>query len=203
MDIPVDQLPPRFVESLGGRRPVSACCLPEKGRYVARLARPDGRTDEVEFDAALGRCLRLDERRRELPGVELELHVRMDVADDAGARVTSIDKVVYDPDAWAADEVLQQVLSRRRFPSEYAAWPRERRVHYWAATLHRFRRAMGESGRGEDDVYTLDLVGDMERIDPRVRALLCDVLTQLGALEQTAPAEAITAFKARTGIDVV
>ncbi|APR79594.1 Hypothetical protein A7982_04941 [Minicystis rosea] len=223
IDISLDQLPPRFVASLGGRNPISACFLPEKGRYVARLARPDGKTEELEFDTALGRCLTLDERRRELPAVDRqahevervtvtstsfldpdtgELHVRMDVDDDAGLRVTSIDKVVHDPDAWAADEVLEQVLARRRFPSEYAAWPRDRKVSHWAATLHRFRRAMGESGRDEDDVYTPDLVRDMESTDPRVRELLRDILTQVGALEQTAPAEAIAAFTTRTGIHV-
>jgi hypothetical protein len=68
--------------------------------------------------------------------------------------------------------------------------------------LHRFRRALGEHGDEEDELYTTELVRDMERLDARVRELLPDILVLVGRLEQTAAPEAIAAFTARTGIEL-
>ena len=90
----------------------------------------------------------------------------------------------------------------RKYADRLAYWVSERDRGQADAINKGLRRANGESGYEEDDVYSLDLIRDMERTDPHVRALLPEILTLVGGLEQTAPEEAIAAFTARTGIPV-
>lgn len=211
-------LPPALVASIDAGKFLYAYSLPERGRYVARHLRSDGRLEELEYDVPLGRCLTLDERRRALPDRERTAlpaqgvtvlathalddatavqHVTLDVLDDHGGAIVRLKKQVYDPTPWDVARVVEAALKVHRFPAEYAAWPKEQKVSYWATTLHRFRRVHGESGRDEDEIYTPDLVRDMERIDPGVRDLLPDILAEVGWLEQTPAAEALAAFTAR------
>jgi hypothetical protein len=195
--------------------------LPERGRYVARHVLSDGRSEEIEYDVALGRCLTVDERRRELPapsqrGIPGELadlvtthfiddetsglSMRFQAIDPSGACLADVVKPAHVRLRWDGEKLVRQALLRQRFPADYAEWPRERRTAHWATVLHRLRRAHAESGRDEDEIYTLDLVRDLERTDARIRKLLPEILTLVGGLEQTRAEEAIAAFSSRTGI---
>ena len=122
--------------------------------------------------------------------------------DDSGQTLVSTVRLVYVKTPWNQDAVLQQALQRRRFPVDYATWSRQQRVGHWAMVLHRWRRAHGESGRNEDEIYTPELVRDLERTEPELRDMLVDILTEVGWLEQTPASEAIAAFTSRTGIAV-
>ena len=81
-----------------------------------------------------------------------------------------------------------------------AAMTRAEKISHWAIVIHRYRRAHGESGRDEDEIYTPELVRDLEVHEPELRDLLPEILAQVGFLEQTPAKEAIAAFVARTGI---
>lgn len=220
-DVKLRDLPGRLVELIQRDRFLFAYSLPEKARFVAQHVRADGRKEELEFDLGLGRTLTPDERARELPGAgretladedvtvvsryfidepTSELRVQFDVLDSAGAKILSITKAVYDPTPWDRVQVIREALRRLRFPSEYARWPRQQKVAHWAVKLHRLRRAHGESGEEEDEIYSPGLIRDMERTDPQVRGLLREILTLVGEMEQTPPDVAIAAFTARTGI---
>ncbi|HTM22191.1 MAG TPA: hypothetical protein VL172_16840 [Kofleriaceae bacterium] len=183
-----------------------------------------GRSHELEFDEALGRFLTVDERRSRMPADRSfevvgdghfsvtqthhidadteELRARLAITDDGGRPVTELTKAVFDPTPWRGEEVAALAIRHHDLPRRYASWPRDDQVRYWAAQLHRFRRVHGESGRDEDELYTPALVRDMEKVDPRVRELLADILALVGRLEQTDPAQAIEAFERRSGISV-
>lgn len=184
-------LPVQLADAIDADKFLFAYSLPERGRYVARHLGPDGRLEEIEFDVGLGRALTLDERRRALPGPQRTtlpqesltvvsshardeqtavLRVAIDVLDAAGATIVRVTKQVNDPTPSDLANVVAEALRNHRFLTEYAAWPRDRKVSYWATTVHRFRRVHGESGRDEDEIYTPDLVRDMEKNDPRARA---------------------------------
>ena len=79
---------------------------------------------------------------------------------------------------------LDGELHRLRFRLEYTSWDAEAKVAYWADALHRLRRANGELGRDEDEIFTPALLQDMERTDPHVRALLPRILQRLAARGQ-------------------
>ena len=218
--VELGELPARLVEAIHRATFLFAYSLPERGRYVARHIRPDGGMEEIEYDAAIGRLLTLEERRRSLreerttlPEQRVtvlsrqfldeetaELKVILDVRDADGAQLVALTKQVYDPTPWDLSAVVNEELNRQRFPDEYAAWPRGEKVAHWAMAIHRFRRAHGESGWDENEIFTRELVRDLERVDPRVRELLTEILALVGHLEQTAPAEMIAAFTSRTGV---
>lgn len=223
IEVRLDDLPAPLIAAIHAPGFRVAYHLPERGRYVARHVRPDGRREEIEYDAALGRCLTVDERRRELPAPSRRdlpgehavlvtslfiddetsgLSFRFEALDATGAPLAEVVKPAHVRLRWDGEDLVRQALRRQRFPAEYTTWPREQRIAHWAALLHRFRRAHGESGRDEDEIYTLDLVRDLERTDPGVRALLPGILAAVGRLEQTPPREACAAFSARTGIQL-
>ncbi len=223
VEVRLDELPEPLRSAINRNRFLFAWSLPERGRTIARHVRADGEREELEFDVALGRVLTPDERRRELPeggqetiaeeGVTVvsrysldartsELRVELEVIDGADATVLKIRRAVYAPIPWERTAAIREALQERRFPAVYAAWPREQRAAHWAFRLHRLRRAHGEDGREEDEVYSLELVRDLERTDPQVRALLPEILALIADLEQTAPEEVARRFTARTGIVV-
>jgi hypothetical protein len=220
-DVALGALPPGLAARVNRPKFLYAYAIPERGRHVARHVTADGRLEELEYDDRLGRCLTLEERARELPvgGEEVlaneqvtvasryflapqthHLTVHMDVADAAGKALLSLDQPFYATSPWTTEKVVGEALRRNRFPLEYASWPRNQKVAYWASTLHRWRRTNGESGGDEDEIYSEGLVKDMEKTDPKVRLLLPDILAYVGGLEQTPAAEALAAFTSRTGI---
>jgi len=195
-----------------------------KGGYVVREVTDAGRSSEREFDEGLGRFLTVEERRQRLPPGDRfvfagdepvtvtvthhidadtgELRAHFAIVDDAGRPVAELTRDVFRPTPWRPEEVVAEVMRAHQFPQRYASWPRDEKVRYWAAKLHRLRRARGESGRDEDDLYSPELVGDMEQLDPQVRDLLADVIARVGELEQTDPGAAIDAFEQRSGISI-
>lgn len=224
IEVGLDMLPPSLATIVGQGRLLVGYHLVDHDRYVVQYVQPDGQRRELEYDMALGRCLTVDERRAELPpesreplpdeGLTVvtrhllvdehaERRVQFDAIDDRGATVVSLSRAVHVPLAWDGRQLIEEALHRQRFPVDYAAWPRPQRVAYWAATLHRFRRASGESGHQEDEIYTPALVSDMEKTDPQVRQLLPDILAHVAALEQDSADRAIAAFAAGTGVGVV
>lgn len=217
----LDELPAALIAMINRPKFQEAFHLPERGRYVARHVLPDGRREELEYDEALGRCLTLEERTAELPPgrttarpdenvtvsstyfidpATSQLRLLLEVIDDTGGKLVSTTRLVHVPTPWNEDEQVNQALARRNFPAVYAAWPRDEQIAHWAGVLHRYRRARGESGRDEDEIYTPELVRDLERVDPRLRDLLPEILAVVGQLEQTPAAQAIAAFETRTGI---
>jgi hypothetical protein len=220
-DVALGELPPGLAARVNRPKFLYAYAIPERGRHIVRHVTADGRLEELEYDDKLGRCLTLEERARELPvdGREVlesgqvtvasryflasethHLTVHMDVADAVGKAVLSLDQPVYATSAWTKEKVVAEAWRLHRFPLEYASWPRNQKVAYWASTLHRWRRSNGESGGDEDEIYSEGLVKDMEKTDPKVRLLLPDILAFVGRLEQTPPAEVLAAFTSRTGI---
>lgn len=221
VDTALDALPGPLAASINKFQ--VAYHLPARGRYIARHVRPDGRREELEYDVARGRCLTVDERKAELPpdrrlvlpdeGVTAtsthfiddetsQLRVRLSAVDDAGRAFLSSVSLAHSPYERNEEDDVRLALRRHRFPAVYATWPKEQKVAHWATVLHRFRRANGESGHDEDEIYTLGLISDMERTDPQVRDLLPEILASVGWLEQTPADEAIAAFSSRTGIPV-
>jgi hypothetical protein len=221
VEVKVHDLPAPLVAAIREAGFRVAYHLPDRGRYIARHVLPDGRSEEIEYDAASGRCLTLEERRRELPpprraavpGAQVDivttyfiddptssLMVCFEAVDATGTSLVREVAPVHVAVTWDGEQMVRQALQRKRFPADYAEWPRERRIAHWARVLHRLRRAHGESGRDEDEIYTLDLVRDLERTEPRIRDLLPEILALVGGLEQTRAEEAIAAFSSRTGI---
>jgi hypothetical protein len=197
--------------------------LPERGRFIVRHVLPDGRNEELEYDATLGRCLTLAERAAELPPARRALLSDRNVTisstyfidpttcqllesfqaiDESGQKLVDSVRLVYVKTAWDDRAEVQSALQQRAFPAEYATWSRAERIGHWAYAIHRWRRVHGESGRNEDEIYTPDLVTDLERIEPKLRDMLGEILAEVGWLEQTPAAEAIAAFTTRTGIAV-
>ena len=217
------ELPTQLVAVINQARFVEAFYMPDRGRFVARHILPNGRREELEYDEVLRRTLTTDERIAEIPASKTvrmadenitvsttyfidpatsQLRATLDVVDDSGEKLASSVRLVH-VDGPADDEsVIQDALQRRRFHLEYATWSRDRRIAHWAYVIHRFRRVHGESGRNEDEIYTPNLVKDLERTEPNLRGMLAEILRQVGFLEQTPAAEAIAAFTSRTGIAV-
>ena len=221
--IGLSALPPGFASALDPSGFRVAYQLPTPGRYAALHVRADGQLEELEFDTTLGRVLRRDEREKELPKdttqalaaekVTLrtsyaldpktsELKVRFSATDGSGAEVAVVERPAHTSIVWDGAELVRQALKRQGFPAEYARWSRDDKVRYWAGLLHRWRRAHGESGKDEDEIYDAGLVRDMRTTDPNVVALLPDVLTLVARLEQSSPAEAIATFSTKTGVAV-
>jgi hypothetical protein len=217
----LQQLPPAVQAAIGPDRFLYALRAP--GGYVIREV-VGGRSHELEFDESLGRFLTVDERRGRMPPDERfevagderfavtqthhidadteELRARFAISDDAGRPVADVTRAAFDITSWRREEVVAEAIRRQGFPQRYASWSRDEKVRYWAAQLHRFRRARGEDGRDEDDLYTVDLVRDMEKLDPRVRDLLGDIIELVGRLEQTDSGQAIDAFERHSGISI-
>ncbi len=223
IEVGIDMLPASLAAIVGQGRLLVGYQLDDQDRYVVQYVQPDGQRRELEYDRALGRCLTVDERRAELPpetreplpdeGLTVvtrhllvdelaERRVQFDAVDDGGATLVSLSKAVHVPLVWDGRQLIREALHRQRFPVDYAAWPRPQRVAYWATMLHRFRRASGESGHQEDEIYTPALIRDMEKTDPQVRQLLPDILAHLAALEHDSADQTIAAFTARTGVAV-
>jgi hypothetical protein len=223
VEVTLDKLPAPLVALINRAKFQVAYHLPLTDRYVVEHVLPTGQRQELEYDVALGRCLTLAERIAQLPPARRtvltdenvtvsstyfidpatsQLRLSLEMIDESGQKLLSTVRLVYVKLAWDEDALVQQALQRRRFPAEYATWSREQRIGHWAMVLHRYRRAHGESGRDEDEVYTLELIRDLERTEPKLRDMLADILTKVGRLEQTPPDQAIAAFTSRTGIAV-
>jgi hypothetical protein len=193
----------------------------EKGRFVVWHVTSPGHAEELEYDAALDRPLTIAERTAELPAgkeqvlpqqalrvvsryfIDKEtskLRVTLHVMDASGVKIAEAVQDVYDPFEWTLEGVVRSAVQQARFSAEYAAWPRDQKVAYWAASLRRLRRAAGESGADEDSVYSPSLIQDMEKIDPQVIALLPDILGLVAGMDQIDAAQAVAAFSAGTGV---
>jgi hypothetical protein len=222
VNVLLDALPEALVASINKAKFKIAYHLPERGRYIARHVLPSGRREELEYDVALGRCLTIEERKAEIPLGQRKIADHnvtvastyfidddtsqlldlLEAFDDTGHRLLNNVGLVHAPYTRNEEELVKEALRQRNFPAVYATWPKEQKIGYWGNVLHRYRRTNGESGRDEDDIYTLGLITDMEKIDPSVRELLPDILAQVGWLEQTPADKAIAAFSSRTGIQV-
>jgi hypothetical protein len=222
-DVALNDLPTAFASALDRSGFRFAYQLSKPTRYVAWQVRSDGQGEELELDTTLGRCLTRDERTKELPAATTqtvdpekmtlqttyaldprtaELRVRFAASDAAGVEVVAVERRAHVPMPWDGAQLVRQALKRQGFPAEYAGWSRDQKVRYWAIQLHRWRRAQGESGKDEDEIYNAGLVRDMQMTDPSVVALLPDVLTQVAQMEQSSPTEAIATFSAKTGVRV-
>jgi hypothetical protein len=191
--------------------------LPENDRYIVEHVLPSGPRQELEYDVARARCLTDDERRAELPAATrtvlgdfaMVTSYEIDAAtsekrvifatDDGGVKV---ERAVHVPLVWDGAQLLRDALRRQNFPATYAAMSRDDKILHWAGVIHRWRRARGESGRDENEVYTPELVRDLERTEPKLRDLLREILTHVAGLEQTPADQAIAAFTKGTGIAV-
>lgn len=214
-----EALPAAVTAALGGATVHIAYHLPATDRYIIRGALPNGQRQEMEYDVARGRWLTVDERRAELPPPRHDQLGDEGVGYTTSYRITDTtcdklvnfktddgsvdtDQLVHTAAAPDGAQVVREELQRQRFPARYATWGRPEKVAHLAQVIHRWRRARGESGKDEDEIYTPQLVRDLERTEPNLRDMLAEILTQVGALEQTPAAEAIAAFTARTGIAV-
>lgn len=219
VEVPLDKLPAPLVAHIHRDGFQVAYHLPDKDRYIVEQELAGGQRQELEYDVGRGRLLTLDERRAELPS---PTHTQL--ADDNLAMTTSysIDDVIQDkrvtfstddgnisvsravhvPLVWDGAQLIRAALRQHREPARYAAMTHDEKIAHWTGVLHRYRRARGESGRDEDDVFTAQLVTDLERSEPKLRALLREILTELARMEQTAPADMIARFTRRTGITV-
>jgi len=219
VEVALDRLPAPLVGMINRAKFQVAYHVPETDRYIVEHVLPSGQSQELEYDVALGRCLTTDERRAELPppqrSVLADEHLTMVMTysiDDATSekRVTfatddgsvSVVRGVYVPLVWDGAQLIRDALHRQRFPARYAALSREEKISHWAGVIHRWRRVHGESGRDEDEIYTPELVRDLERTEPKLRDMLREILTVVGFLEQTPADQAIAAFTSRTGIAV-
>jgi hypothetical protein len=213
VDVPLDKLPAPVLAAIQPAKLQCAYHLAEKDRYIVELV---PRQERV-YDVALGRCLTDDERRAELPSPQRTALADFVMVtsyaidpDTSEERVTfatddgrvSVVRNVFVPLVWDGAQLLRDALRQQQFPAHYARLSREEKITHWAGVIHRWRRAHGESGRDEDEIYTPQLVRDLERHEPHLRGMLAEILTLVGALEQTPAAQAIAAFAARTGISV-
>lgn len=221
--VPLTALPSGAAAAL--KRFLFAYELTDSGRFVIRHADPtDNRIEELEFDPRLNRFLSADERLGlraseprafRLPSgqiVRVSYRVQPDrnslvahyevPADGITKPALEVEQELYAPIQSEPIAAITQALARERFPVEYARWDEARKVTYWATTLHRLRRANGESGREEDDVFTPALLRDMEQTDPFVRRILKPILRELAGLAQVDPQELESTFVQRVGLSV-
>jgi hypothetical protein len=213
VDVPLDKLPAQVLAAIAPAKLQCAYYVAEKDRYVVELV---PRQERV-YDVALGRCLTDDERRAELPAPQrtaladfVMLTSYAIDADTSEERVTfatddgsvTVVRNVFVPLVWDGAQEIRDEQRYQQFPAQYARLSREDKIVHWAGVIHRWRRAHGESGRDEDEIYTPELVRDLERHEPHLRGMLAEILPLVGALEQTPADEAIAAFTARTGIAV-
>lgn len=219
--VPLTALPSRAAAEL--KRFLFAYELVGSGRFVIRHADPSSNSiEELEFDAKQGRYLSATERLQlrasepshfRMPsGQTVRLSYRVhperntllahyDVfASDHAQSVVEIEQEVYGPMQSDRIAFITKELQHARFPAEYARWGEQAKVAYWADTLHRLRRANGESGRDEDEVFTPALLQDMERTDTHVRGLLPRILRRLAALDQVDPRQLEARFMQRVGL---
>lgn len=219
--VPLTALPSDAVAEL--KRFLFAYELVGSGRYVIRHADPSSKSiEELEFDSNQGRYLSASERLQlrasepshfRMPSgqtvrVSYRLHperntllAHYDVfASDHAQPVVEVEQEVYA--AIQSDRIafITKELQRARFPAEYLRWGEDAKAAYWADALHRLRRANGESGRDEDEVFTPALLADMKRIDPQVSGLLPRILRRLAALAQVDPGQLEACFMQRVGL---
>jgi hypothetical protein len=219
--VPLTALPNRAATQL--KRFLFAYQLVDGGRFVIRHADPsNNKVEELEFDPRLDRFLSAKERlglRAAAPNLlrlpsghtaqashridpdRNSLLVHYDVfASHNGEKVMEIEQEVYAPIPSEPIGAIAKALERARFSSDYAHWDEPRKVEHWASALHRLRRAKGESGRDEDEVFTPALLRDMERSDPNVRALLSRILHRLAGLGQVDSKQLEASFRQRVGV---
>jgi hypothetical protein len=219
--VPLSALPGRAAAQL--KRFLFAYQLFDNGRFVIRHADPsNNRIEELEFDPRVNRFLSPDERlrlreseRRQLrlpSGYTVQVSYRIepqrscllahyDVRSGAdGEKTLEIEQEMYAPTPSDPIAAITHALDHAQSPLEYARWHEDRKIEYWAMTLHRLRRAKGELGRDEDEVFTAALLHDMERTDPNVRSLLPGILLQLARLDQVDPTLMETTFMQRVGL---
>jgi hypothetical protein len=219
--VPLTALPNRAANQL--KRFLFAYQLVDSGRFVIRHADPsNNHVEELEFDPRQNRFLSADERLRlraseprqlRMPSgqtVQVSYRIHPDrssllahydiYSGDNGKKTFEVEQEVYAPTPSEPIAAIGKALERAQFPLEYARWDEHRKAASWASTLHRLRRAKGESGRDEDEVFTPALLHDMERTDPNVRALLKRILIQLADLGQVDPKQLEATFMQRVGL---
>ena len=217
IEVAVDRLPAELVAAIDRGTIQVAYFVPETERYVVAIALPARARREIEWDVGLGRLLTIAERRAELPPPE-----RSVLAESGYAIVTSyaidaeteekrvtfatedghatVECNVHVPIAWNAERLISSAIHEKNAPARYAALTRDEKIAHWVGVIHRYRRAHGERGRDEDEIWTPELVRDLERHEPALRSMLRPIVIEVGRLEQTGAEAAIAAFVSRTSI---
>jgi len=218
--IPLEDLPPKAAQAVQGF--LYAYRLEGDTRFVIRVVNTAGTPSELEFDAREQRFLSAAERARALPPAGSvvyetascdvratytlnewdELCVHLDVYDrQQGARLTELDKAVYAALEWNVPDTVARAVAQANFPQEYAAWDEQSKIGYWALALRRARRS-GEGEADEDDVFTPELLRDMQAIDPAVVSRLRPILHLVAKLGGEEPEALTRSFEQRVGISV-
>jgi hypothetical protein len=220
-----ESLPASAASSIGKDNFLYSYYNPEKNRYViyhVNQTTKDG--EEVEFDVGADRFLTLEERHRELPTSNTKVYTDGEVvahatyhirpqsnelwvhftiySESEGKKITEADQQVYSPIKWDDNSVISSAVEKANFPKQYASWDEDRKVGYWASMIHRYRRWNGETGLDEDEIFTPDLLQNMEKTDPNVRFLLPRILALAARLEQTEPEVLTRSFSNRVGVEI-
>lgn len=192
-------------------------------RLMLTVREADGLCREREFDTASGRFLSRSEREAELPpdapwpledapgyqayashGLHEGTDVRMvavDITDPNGARVSSLRVAANAPGPSPVDRAIAAALTRHRDGQAAADRTGPERIAALTRTIHGWRRARGESGLPEDDIYTPELLAALRATEPDLDRLLPEVLTGVARLGGLDPEQVSTAFRVGTGWD--
>ncbi|MEY4577596.1 MAG: hypothetical protein RL701_2299 [Pseudomonadota bacterium] len=215
--IPFEDLPPKAAQGF-----LYAYSLESDTRFVIRVVNTDGAPRELEFDAREQRFLSAAERARALPPAGSvvyapgswevraaytlnergELRVHSDVYDrHQGARLTELDKAVYAALEWNVPDTVARAVAQAHFPKEYASWDEQSKIGYWALALYRVRRSV-QGDSDEDDVFTPELLREMQAIDPAVVSRLRTILHLAAKLGGEEPEALTRSFEQRVGISL-
>lgn len=180
------------------------------------------KSQEQEFSLMLNRFLTRDEREKDFPRPEVitmmdeglsviksyrleygsdRLYETYDVRSlDLKTRIATCEQIFYSPMLNDVGDLVRKAVKTASFSTTYNGWSVQERENYWVGTLYRIRRQTGESGRNEDESFSVKLLNEMKATDPNIVTLLPAILGRLAAMESVNVNDLIDSFNQKTSL---